>query len=183
MKYLIKILTLTFIPLAILFGQNNFYWKDAPIKGTKIYSIKFFNSNNGVAESQFAETLFTTDSGRHWSPNTYAARINDSENYLWSVEIYCSAMRTNDSGNTWEPYVLESQEHFCNTYFRDENTGWKVAEQFLSKVVSVINEYLYKGELDSLFSEPIQCTEYYTNAKSGWALGWCIRSFKNLAQM
>lgn len=82
-----------------------------------------------------------------------------------------------------EPYLLEPQKHFCMAYFKDENTGAKVAEEFLSKVVKVIKESLTKGELDSLVNSPVQCTEYYTDAQSGWALGWCIRDFENPMQM
>ena len=92
-------------------------------------------------------------------------------------------MKTDDGGITWEPYLQEPQEHFCMTYFKDENTGVKVAEEFLSKVVNIINEYWNKGEVDSLLNAPVQCTEYFTNAHSGWALGWCVRSFKKPIQM
>ena len=183
MKYLVKIINITFIPLVLLFCQNNFYWKNAPVNGTKIYSIKFFDSTNGVAKSQYAETLYTSDGGKHWAPIASAEQSDNSENYLWSAEINCSAMKTNDGGINWEPYSLEPQEHFCMAYFKDKNTGLKVAEEFLNKVVNVINEYLSKNEVDSLLNTAIQCTEYYTNAQSGWALGWCIRSFENPMQM
>lgn len=183
MKYLVKVIIITLIPLVFLFSQNKLYWKDAPIQGTKIYSIKFFDAANGVANSEYAETLFTNDGGEHWVPINYAEESIHSENYLWRVDIYCSVMKTSDSGVTWKPYLLEPQEHFCMAYFKDENTNLKVAEEFLSKVVNVINESLTKGVLDSLVNSPIQCTEYYTDAQSGWALGWCIRSFENSVQM
>jgi len=177
MKYLFKIIFIVVIQSIFLFGQNKFYWKDAPIQGTKIYSIKFFDSSNGVAISQYAETLFTHDSGIHWTPIKPNEEISIPENYLWSVEIYCSVMNTNDGGVTWKSYLLEPQEHFCMTYFKDENTKSKVAEEFLSKVVNVINERMTEGKLDSLVNSPVQCTEYYTDAQSGWALGWCTKSF------
>lgn len=183
MKYFVKVIILIVIPLVFLFGQTKFYWKDAPIQGTKIYSIKFFNSTNGVANSEYAETLITNDGGKHWASFNRTEESSYSENYLWSVEIYCSAMKTSDRGITWKPYLLEPQEHFCKVYFKDENTNLKVAEEFLSKVVNLINERLTKGELDSLVNSPVQCTEYYTDTQSGWALGWSIRSFENSMQM
>ena len=54
MKILLKIIVLIYFLSILIICQNQFYWKDAPTIGTKIYSIKFFDSHNGAAESQFA---------------------------------------------------------------------------------------------------------------------------------
>jgi photosystem II stability/assembly factor-like uncharacterized protein len=179
MKILIKMIVLISFLSIIIFCQNQFYWKDAPANGTKIYLIKFFDSNNGVAKSQFEETLVTNDGGQSWSPSARTQKKKEPASYLWSAEIYCSVMRTNDGGTTWVPYLQEPQEHFCMVYFKDNNTGWKVAEEFLSKVVNTINTYINNDNIKSLVDQPHQCTEYYTNVDSGWALGWCVRSFEN----
>jgi len=179
MKILKKIIILTYFLSLFVFCQNQFYWKNAPTNGTKIYSIKFFDSNNGVAKSQLEETLVTNDSGRSWSPRARTEKVKEPDNYLWSAEIYCSIMRTSDSGTTWVPYLQEPQEHFCMVYFKDQNTGWKVAEEFLIKVVNTINKYIKNNDIELLVNQPHQCTEYYTNVDSGWALGWCIKGFEN----
>lgn len=179
MKILINIITLICFLSIIVVCQNQFYWKDAPTNGTKIYSIKIFDTNNGVAESKFEETLETNNSGKSWLPVATTETKTEPTNYLWSVEIYCSIMKTSDGGTTWIPYLQEPQEHFCTVYFEDHNTGWKVAEDFLIKVVNTINMYIENNEIESLVDKPHQCTEYSTNIDSGWALGWCIREFKN----
>jgi hypothetical protein len=88
-------------------------------------------------------------------------------------------MRTTDGGFTWLPYLLEQQEHFCLVYFKDNNTGWKVAEEFLNKVVSIINTHVLNDDIQSLVDQPNQCTEYYTSVDSGWALGWCVKNYQN----
>jgi hypothetical protein len=179
MKIQLKMIVLIcFLPVFV-FCQNQFYWKDAPTQGTKIYLIKFFSSNNGVAESQFEVTLQTNDSGKSWKPGAMTENKKESTNYLWSAEIYCSVMSTNDGGSSWVPYLQEPQEHFCMVYFKDHNTGWKVAEEFLIKVVNTINTYIQNDNIKSLVDQPHQCTEYYTNVDSGWALGWCVRGFEN----
>ena len=178
MKILLKTIVLIyFLPLFVL-SQDRFYWKDAPTNGTKIYLIKFFNSNNGIAESQLEESLETKDGGHSWLP-AITEKKKEPSDYLWSAEIYCSAMRTIDGGLTWVPYLQEPQEHFCLVYFKDNNTGWKVAEEFLSKVLSTIKTYINDGGIKLLVDQPHQCTEYYTSIDSGWALGWCVRGFEN----
>jgi len=179
MKILLKMIVLINFLSSFMICQDQFYWKDAPTQGTKIYLIKFFNANNGVAKSQFEETLKTNDSGESWSPGAWTEKKKESTNYLWSAEIYCSVMRTSDGGVTWVPYLQDPQEHFCMVYFKDHNTGWKVAEEFLNKVVNTINAYIQNDDIESLVDQPHQCTEYYTNVDSGWALGWCMRGFEN----
>ena len=139
-----------------------------------------YNSGQGIAHSKSGETLETNDGGKNW----FLIEANDelliSGQPLWSAEIYCSVMATIDGGTTWTPYLQEQQEHFCLVYFKDNNTGWNIAGDFLNKVVSDINEYLNNDDIESLLDNPHQCTEYFTNIDSGWALGWCIGNFKNL---
>lgn len=179
MKILLKIIALTSLLSLFVPCQNEFYWKDAPTKGTKIYSIKFFDTNNGVAVSQNQEALKTTDSGQSWLPVTTAEKKIESTSYLWSAEIYCSVMKTSNGGITWSSYMQEPQDHFCMVYFKDHNTGWKVAEEFLNKVVNTMITYLQNDDIKSLVDKPNQCTEYYTSVDSGWALGWCVKNYKN----
>lgn len=179
MKMLFKIFLISYFLSSFLMCQDRFYWGDAPASGSKIYSLKFFDSNNGIAESKSGEMLKTTDSGDHWILNEGKDLGNVPSKVLWSADIYCSVMRTNNGGVTWEPYLQEQQEHFCNVYFKDQNTGWKVAEEFLNKVVNTIDDYLKKDDIKSLLNQPHQCTEYYTNVDSGWAVGWCLNSFEN----
>ena len=145
----------------------------------KLYSIKFFSSSSGVAESQFNEILESIDNGKSWSPSVNTDRKKQPSSYLWSADIYCSVMRTTDGGITWIPYLKEPQEQFCTVYFKDKNTGWKVAEEFLNKVVNTIITYSQNDDIESLVDQPNQCTEYYTSVDSGWALGWCVKNYKN----
>ena len=179
MKVLLKMIVLICFLSILLICQNKFYWNDAPTNGTKIYSIKFFDLNNGIAESQFEEILATNNSGKSWMPGATTEKKMVTSSYLWSAEIYCSIMRTSDGGASWIPYLQEPQEHFCMVYFKDQNTGFKVAEEFLIKVVNTINTYIENDNIELLIDQPHQCTEYYTSVDSGWALGWCIRDFKN----
>jgi hypothetical protein len=86
-------------------------------------------------------------------------------------------MKTTDGGISWYPYDEEKQEHFCGVYLKDENTGYKVASEFLNKVTMEINYYYLTNKLDSILDHPQQCTEYYKSPDEGWALGWCIRNF------
>lgn len=177
MKIILKITVLINILSLIVICQDKYFWKEAPTSGTKIYSLQFFDLNNGIAESQSGEFLKTTDRGDHWflSEEKREVQLND----VWSAEIYCSVMKTDDGGLTWKPYLKEPQEHFCLVYFKDKNTGWMVAEEFLIKVVNTINTHIQNGDIESLMNQPLQCTEYYTNVDAGWALGWCIRGFEN----
>lgn len=177
MKSFSKIAILITFLFLNTYSQDNFYWNKAPVTGTKIYHIAFLNNQEGTATSNSGELLITTNGGENWNLITSVKKFVNSNDYLWSADIYCSIMHTIDGGITWQPYLQEKQEHFCNVYFNDKNTGWKVAEEFLNKVAKNINNYLEKNKIDALLDQPHQCTEYYTDMDSGWALGWCVKNF------
>ena len=104
--------------------------------------------------------------------------INSSSEFYWQADIFCSVMQTTDGGNTWIPYEQGKQEHFCGVYLKDENTGYDIAGDFLSKVTEKIKTCSEKNELDLLINNPQKCTEYYRNAEEGWALGWCVKNYR-----
>ena len=56
-------LILFYSPIA---PQEKDYWKNAPIEGSKIYSIGFTDQENGYAISANNEMFVTTDSGSNW---------------------------------------------------------------------------------------------------------------------
>ena len=160
--------------------QENSYWKNAPVGKTKIFTISFINKQIGVANSADDEVLATSDGGKNWkaeSKDEPGIQATDSD-FEWKADIYCAIMKTTDGGNSWIPYEEGKQEHFCGVYLKDENTGYKIASEFLNKVTMDINYYYLINNLDSLLDHPQQCTEYYKSAEEGWALGWCVRNLK-----
>ena len=161
------------------YAQSKPYWDNAPITGTKIYSVEFIDTDNGWAKSKLGEILITTDGGKHWAVNTDHYELTAIKRNLWSAEIYCSVMNTTDGGISWGQYTDEMQEHFCQVYFKNENTGWKTSEEFLNKVVNTIKSFVQKYNIESLDKKAYQCTEYYTDMNSGWALGWCVKNYKS----
>jgi hypothetical protein len=160
------------------FSQEESYWNNAPAKGIKIYQVVFFNDQEGIAISKSGLILKTSDSGLNWYLENESEMIRQPDHFLWSAEIYCSAMNTKDGGITWEPFLGNQQDHFCNVYFNDKNTGWRVAEEFLSRVVNVINKYVQNDKVKMIIDKPNKCTEYYTDINEGWALGWCVKNFE-----
>jgi hypothetical protein len=161
------------------FTQSKPYWKNAPATGTKIYSVEFIDEDNGWAKSKLGEVLITTDGGKKWSIDSNPYKLIKNTPRLWSAEIYCSVMNTTDGGNTWNQYNDEEQDHFCQVYFRNENTGWQTAEEFLQKVTVTIKSFINKDDLESLYNKTTQCIEYYTDINNGWALGWCVKNFRS----
>ena len=160
--------------------QENSYWKNAPVGKTKIFTISFINKQIGVANSADDEVLATSDGGKNWkaeSKDEPGIQATDSD-FEWKADIYCAIMKTTNGGNTWFPYENGKQEHFCGVYLKDENSGYKVASEFLQKVTMEINYYYLSNKLDTLLDHPQQCTEYYKSAEEGWALGWCVRNLK-----
>lgn len=177
----IKLFSIVFIFIysMLCLAQDQDYWSNAPVGKTKIFTISFVNEQNGVATSEAGDLLFTKDGGKNWTEGTGEAYADGNYNpgILWRADIYCSIMKTTDIGNTWIPYTDGKQEHFCCVYLKDQNTGYKVASEFLSKVTAEVNAYIIDNKIDSLIDHPHQCTEYYKNAEEGWALGWCVRNF------
>jgi len=159
---------------SLSFTQSKPYWQNAPTTATKIYSIEFTDEDNGCAETKLGEVLITTDGGNHWEVNLIPSESIDISQHQWSADIYCSVMNTTDGGNTWNQYNDEEQDHFCQVYFKNENTSWQTAEEFLQKVVNTIRS----NDLESLNNKSTQCTEYYTDMDNGWALGWCVKNYK-----
>jgi hypothetical protein len=160
------------------YTQSKPYWENALNTGTKIYSVEFIDKDNGWAKSKLGEVLITTDGGNHWTLNSNPYKLITNTPRLWSADIYCSVMNTTDGGNTWNPYTDEEQDHFCQVYFKNENTGWQTAEEFLQKVIRTIQSLIIKNDLELLYKKTTQCTEYYTDIDNGWALGWRVKKYK-----
>jgi len=169
------------IPLSSEFiPQQNDYWKNAPIEGSKIFSILFTDQQNGFAISATDEIFISKDSGKTWEyvKDNNGATKSNKDKKVWSADIYCSVLQTTDGGKSWLPYTNEMQEHFCKVYLKDPNVDYKTASEFLAKVSKEILGNLSHNRIESLINHPKQCTEYYSNENEGWALGWCIKEFK-----
>ena len=172
-------LTLTLAAIITVIAQDDNYWANATISKNKIFAISFTNEQNGRAISAEGDVLATSDGGRNWILDNKVTFVSEktSPQILWNAEIYCAIMKTTDGGNSWIPYDEDKQEHFCGVYLKDTNTGYKVASEFLNKVISEISYHNENNNLDSLADHPRKCTEYFRNAEEGWALGWCVRNF------
>ena len=152
------------------------YWDDADVNGAKIYSIYFDNDNNGFARSEGNESFISTDSGKSW--RLIEAVKQNIANIKFRTDIYCSVMNTFDGGKTWTPYHNIKPGHTCFVYLKDPNTGYLSAYEFLSRVSNSIFKCYRQGNLSLLTDHPSQCTEYYSNRDTGWAVGWCLKEFK-----
>lgn len=161
------------------FSQQNDYWKNAPLNGTKVYTILFNSENNGEAISAEGEKFISIDSGKTWQINSTQPDVikNPDSNYYWSGEIFCSVMKTTDNGMSWTPYLKEKQDHFCYVYLKDPNVGYQKASEFLNSVTTRIFFNIKNKNIDLITDHPQQCTEYYTNENEGWAVGWCLKNF------
>jgi hypothetical protein len=170
--------------LISVLAQQKDYWSNAPIGKTKLFTISFTNEQNGTAQSAEGDVLVTKDGGKSWTPDKeliYESQKVSSQ-ILWKADVYCSIMKTTDGGITWFPYEEGNQEHFCGVYLKDKNTGYKVANEFLNKVTSEITNHHKNHNLDSLINHPHKCTEYYRSADEGWALGWCVKDYKQITK-
>jgi hypothetical protein len=183
MKTAIISIFIVFSIFSTKFSQNLQIAGEYPSQGVKIYSLMFIDSNNGWAKSFLGITLKTTDGGKTWvvvnqykEAATKTATQKDVSS-IWSADIFCSVAMSNDGGITWNDYPKKQEEHFCQVYFKDENTGWKVAEEFLNGVTDTIKKAVQTGEYESKSGFVHKCREYYTNMDEGWTLGWC---YKNL---
>lgn len=180
MKEILNVIFMLILFYSPIAPQENDYWKNAPVEGSKIYTIWFTDQENGYAISANNEMFVTTSSGSNWNFIINNKVIDKSflNNSLWSAEIYCSVLQTTDGGSSWLPYTKEKQEHFCKVYLKDPNVDYKTASEFLAKVTKYILENLTKNRIDNLINHPKQCTEYYSNENEGWALGWCVKELK-----
>ena len=178
MSSVLSISLISFFLTIMGFTQSKPYWDNAPTTGTKIFSIEFIDTDNGSAKSKLGEVLKTTDGGKHWIVDSEPYEFTGIYPHLWSADIYCSSMTTKDGGLTWSQYTGIMQEHFCQVYFKNENTGWKTSEEFLYRVVYTLKSFVEKNDIEALYAKAYQCTEYYTDINSGWALGWCVKNYK-----
>ena len=180
MKTILNITLLIYCLSIYMHCQDKLYWKDAPTSGTKIFTISFTDNLNGKAISGEGDILITKDGGENWTIKAIQSgvRVENADEYIWVADIYCSVMQTTDSGSTWFPYDKGKQEHFCGVYLKDNNSGYNIAGDFLNKVITKILDCSNNNKLNLLIDRPQQCTEYYSSASEGWALGWCIRSFE-----
>ena len=66
MKRILNVIFMLILFYSAIAPQENDYWKNAPIEGSKIYSIGFTDQENGYAISANNEMFVTTDSGSNW---------------------------------------------------------------------------------------------------------------------
>ena len=179
MKIIIKVILISISLSYIITPQQYDYWKNASAVGSRIYSICFTDQQNGYAVSTKGEIFESSDSGNTWFFRSQNLQTKSpvNKNILWSADIYCSVMQTNDGGLSWSAYDKEAQEHFCGVYLKDNNSGYKIANEFLNKVTAKIFASYREDEFTKLINQPQQCTEYYSNEKDGWAIGWCLKNF------
>ncbi len=183
MKSITVLLFLSFSLHSSLISQEYEISNKNIFEGTRLYAITFLDSNIGIADSYYGEVLVTTNGGSNWKVKTGSeieklkAAATTKSNFYWSVNIYCDVRQSTDGGETWSSYPQNQEEHFCTVYFRDKNTGWKVAEEFLQNVVLTIQSKLSSNNWDKEIGLFQKCREYYTDIKTGWWVGWC---FKNL---
>jgi hypothetical protein len=186
MNGLAAISLLLFFLIQKVNAQESEFWGADTSDQIRIYSIKFTTTENGLAESYFGDVLKTTDGGQTWQEvkndklQKYISAIKTDDKIDWSVDIFCAVMKTTDGGENWKPYHKKQEEHFCQVYFKDENTGWKVAEEFLNKVITTITTSIEKGDCESNSGIIHKCREYYTDIDEGWTLGWCYRNYISL---
>lgn len=186
MRFVYLFILLLSVFLTLQNAQDTDYWENAPVCGTRIYTI-YFSTDAGYAVSRDNILFVSVDNGRSWYHLNSSDIIDIKPNkFSWSGEIYCSVMKTADGGKNWVPYTSEMRDHFCRVYFKDPNTGYKTAEDFLGNVCARISESINNRETKELINHPQQCTEYYSNKDEGWALGWCLKDFmstENLADL
>ncbi len=182
MKTLTSLLFFSLIWYSSNVAQKGDFGEETISHGIKLYSISFFDSNIGLADSFYGDVLITTNGGKNWKVLTGIelekmkdTTTKDAEN-SWSVDIYCDVMQSTDGGENWTPYPKKKEEHFCAVYFKDENTGWKVAEEFLHKVVNTIAASIRDNIWDQKIDVPQKCREYYTDINTGWSVGWCFNN-------
>ncbi len=182
MKTLTLLLFFSLILYSSNVAQKGDIGKETVSQGIMIYSISFFDSNIGLADSFFGDVLITTNGGKNWKVITgmelekmKVTTSKDAEN-SWSVDIYCDVMQSIDGGENWTRYPKKKEEHFCAVYFKDENTGWKVAEEFLQKVVNTIATSIRDKNWEQKIDVPQKCREYYTDINTGWSVGWCFNN-------
>ena len=156
MKTILNVLFISILFYSSIAPQENDYWKNAPIEGSKIYSISFTDQENGYAISTNNEMFVTTSSGSNWKFIDDKKVIDKSlaNNSLWSADIYCSVLQTTDGGSNWLPYTKEKQEHFCKVYLKDPNVDYKTASEFLAKVTKDIFDSLSKNKTEGLINHP-----------------------------
>lgn len=183
MKILYSFTLMLGVFLTIQNTQNSNYWALAPTDGLKIYTI-YFTADSCYAYSYSNDLFLSTDQGSSWVPDKMQRIINiEADKFIWSGNVYCSALKTTDGGMNWIPCTPGMQEHFCRVYLKDPNSGYQPALEFLQTVSRKVMECVSRKETGELINHPQQCTEYYSNQKEGWAVGWCLKDFVNSEQI
>jgi hypothetical protein len=182
MKKIFSLLIIIIFFSVLINSQDSNYWLNAQPGTTKIFTISFTDKMNGKAVSGEGDVLITKDGGESWDKNASQSQANDenTKDFFWTADIYCSVMQTTDAGRNWFPYEKGKQEHFCGVYLKDKNSGYNIASNFLKKVTTKILDYFKNNQLDLLIDHPQQCTEYYRSEDEGWALGWCVKNFRSI---
>ncbi len=165
---------------ALLYPQSDNTLENVFSKDKVIYSIRFYDSQNGSAVSEDGINFYTTDGGINWTifDNRSISSSGQGKNSIyWSADICLHTLHTTNAGLTWLTYSGEQQKHFIQAYLRDENTEYKIAINFLQSVSNNILTEINNSEKTTDFGPSKNFTEYYTNENEGWVLGWYLKNF------
>ncbi|MBI5218243.1 MAG: hypothetical protein HY958_04865, partial [Bacteroidia bacterium] len=126
MKYFFSIYF--FIISSLCFSQ--WFWQNPLPTGNNLISIKFINSNTGIAVGNEGTIIKTTDGGATWRI------IETKKNYdLYDVCFpatntgYAAGsagtiLKTSDKGDTWTALPGIPGEYLKSVFFTNENSGF-----------------------------------------------------------
>lgn len=177
-----KVISIIFLaPIFVSFlfyGQTEMTTKKVSIDDNIIYSIYFYDSQNGCALCNNRVCFITNDKGINWSITDSSKIKKFDGKILWSADICLHVLHTLNSGKKWSDYFGEQKDHFMQAYMRDENTKYKIGIEFLQKVFNKIWAVENVTNLMNKYDSPQKFTEYYSNENEGWKLEWYLKNFK-----
>jgi len=118
---------------SISYSQNGWFWQNPLPQGSSLNSVKFINSQTGIAVGFFGSILRSTDAGETWSlynsnfsNDIYSVAYTD-ENNIFAVGSDGLIIKSTNTGLTWERLSvgnIGTNDTLKSVYFYDSNTGF-----------------------------------------------------------
>ncbi|MBU1096407.1 MAG: T9SS type A sorting domain-containing protein [Bacteroidetes bacterium] len=135
-----------------------------------LHSVFFTDNNNGVAVGDFSTILITQDAGTTW--RLIDSGVNDDRSFHkvfffdsdtgFIVGSFGVILKTVNGGNSWEIQLSNTDYHFYDIYFHDNNNGIAISSRwengFKTKILTtsdgglnwIINKKIISGSATAM---------------------------------
>jgi photosystem II stability/assembly factor-like uncharacterized protein len=149
-------------------------WQPLPDMPFTTTSIRFLDTNVGVATTDRGEVYRTDDGGETWSlrPTGIFEQLNRvvfvGASTAWAVGEYGAVLTSTDAGLSWSRVLVPPRVSLRDVWFTDASHGWIVGDQ--GTVLTTLDGGKTWGVQPTIAAGDLRAA-FFLDAYTGWVVG------------